>query len=108
MSKMPIIDGSGNYVTTNGSLSPKQSTHPAFKARVAIALPLGEWLYAPTSGHSLKPYLKQKATPDKVQEFQKSARLYLKPYGPTVTDVFIGRGALEIDFTIPDVTSTTG
>jgi hypothetical protein len=106
MSGIPIIDEQGNYRTVGGSLYPTTSTHPVYKARVSLALPQNTWLYAPTSGHNFDAYKNAKATPEKILEFEKNVKLYLKPYGPSVTSIFTGRGKLEIDFTIPQIPST--
>ena len=100
MSKMMIVDGDGKIAVADNTLNPVLSDHPVFKARNALALPQGDWLYAPKSGHALKPYSRRHATPTVVEEFQKVVRLYLAPYGPEVTNRFITRGALSLQLNI--------
>lgn len=100
MSKMAIVDENGKYKTEDGSLKVVQSEHPVHKARVAIALDKGAWLYAPANGHSLGVYTTQRATQQKVEEFQKMAKLYLAPYGPQVVGRFIKRGELSLEINI--------
>lgn len=100
MSKMSVIDEHGNFKVESHSLKTIEEAHPVWKARIAIALPKGEWLYAPTKGHDLAIYQTQKETPAKVEEFQKNVRLYLAPYGPDITSRFISRGRLSLQVLI--------
>ena len=100
MSKMTIIDENGFFKVDPGTLKTIESNHPAYKARIALALPRGDWLYAPTKGHDLKPYQNAKASKPKIEEFQKSVKLYLAPYGPDVVSRFTARGSLSLQVLI--------
>jgi hypothetical protein len=91
---MIIVDENGNYKLVDGSLKPVTSEHPVHKARIALGLPIGEWLFAPTVGHDLKQYKNVKASESMKSEFQKSVALYLKDFGPDVVSVFTDRGVL--------------
>lgn len=108
MSSMTIVDENGNFKVLDGTLKPVDSVHPVHKARVAVALPKGSWLHAPDQGHDLTGYAKQRATPEKVEEFQKLLKLYLTPYGPEVTHLFIRRGQLSLQINITRETLISG
>lgn len=97
---MTIVDENGKFKVLEGTLKTVENIHPVYKARIALALPKGAWLHAPDSGHELSIYAQSKATPEKVEEFQKSAKLYLTPYGPQVTNVFVNRGLLSLQINI--------
>ena len=97
---MPIIDENGLIVVENGSLKASESNHPVFKARNAIALPKGGWLYAPENGHELTQFDTAKATSSKAEEFEKTALLYLQKYGPEVAAKLIKRGEAAFSFNI--------
>ena len=101
MSKMFIVDKDGFITTDQGTLKPTESAHPVWKARNAIALDKGSWLYAPEKGHELGIYANKKQTSDKAEEFQKAAVLYLQPYGPDVISRLIksGEASFNIDIT---------
>lgn len=100
MSKMLIVDKDGFIVTDAGTLKPTESEHPVWKARNAVALDKGGWLYAPEKGHELKIYSQKKQTLDKAEEFQKAAVLYLQPYGPDVVSRLIKRGEASFNINI--------
>lgn len=89
---MIIVDEEGNYALDPGTLRPLTSNHPVYKARIALGLPIGEWLFAPTTGHDLNNYQRAQASNKKTLEFQKSVALYLKDFGPEVVNVFTARG----------------
>jgi hypothetical protein len=96
MSAMDTIDENGKIRVDEGSMQPIQSEHPVWKARNALALGKGKWLYAPNNGHDLAVYERAKATDSKIQEFEKTVVFYLDSYGPEVTSRFTGRGKLSI------------
>jgi hypothetical protein len=96
MSAMDTVDENGRINVTDGSLTPIESDHPVWKARNALALGQGQWLYAPLNGHDLAKYENVKATESKIQEFEKTVQFYLQSYGPQVQDRFAKRGALSI------------
>lgn len=96
MSYMPVVDSDGNFEVDSGTLSPILDNNPAYKARIAVGLPIGSWLHAPASGHDLDTYKKQKATESKIIEFQKALVLYLQPYGPQIADRFAARGTIGL------------
>ncbi len=100
MSKMPIVNSLGLIEVVNNSLTASESEHPVWKARNAIALEKGKWLYAPEKGHELGVYARDKQTPEKAEEFAKSAALYLKGYGPQVVETLVSRGAAEFKINI--------
>lgn len=100
MSSMPIIDENGQIKVEAGTLQVIQSEHPVYKARNAIALPQGSWLYAPESGHDLDQYKQKKGSLSNAEEFQKSALLYLKPYGAEVAGRLIKRGEASFNIEI--------
>ena len=108
MSLMTIVDENGNLKVLDGTLKSVESAHPVHKARVAIALPKNTWLHAPDQGHELTPYAQQKATPEKVEEFQKLLKLYLNQYGPQVTGLFFRRGQLSLEVKITKETLISG
>jgi hypothetical protein len=108
MSKMPIIDELGRFRVIEGTLKPIESEHPVYKARIAVAIDKGSWLHAPATGHTLGVYAKGKATAQKSDEFQKSAALYLAPYGPEVIGRLVKRGELSIAFRITRETLKNG
>jgi hypothetical protein len=93
---MIIVDGNGNFALVPGTLKPIESTNPVYNARIALALPVGSWLYAPKSGHQLAIYDTIKATPANQDAYQKSLELYLKPYGPEVLARITGRGMEQL------------
>jgi len=97
---MIIIDENGEFSLEVGTLNPITSDHPVFKARIALGLPLGEWLYAPTNGHQLEQYRRAHASDAKKEEFLKNVKLYLKPYGPEVIARYTARGALSLNLKI--------
>lgn len=99
---MMIIDSNGNYALVEGTQKPQTSEHPVYQARIEVALPVGVWPFAPTSGHNLARFARVANTPAKQDEFQKELTLYLKKYGPTVANLFTGRYAVELDLTIPE------
>jgi hypothetical protein len=90
-----IVDDKGNYALSEGTLLPLTSDNPVYKARIALALPVGKWLYAPAVGHTLDVYRTRKASSATVEEFQKTLKFYLQPYGPVVTNTFVTRGTLK-------------
>jgi hypothetical protein len=106
--KMTIIDEYGNFKVEAGTLKPVESAHPVHKARIAVALPKGAWLHAPDEGHELASYAQSKATPEKVEEFQKLLKLYLTRYGQQVTGLFIKRGQLSLEINITRETLISG
>lgn len=95
-----VIDANGEYELMPGNKKPKTSEHPVYQARIEIALPVGGWLFAPNDGHNLARFSRAANTAHKREEFQKELSLYLKKYGPVVTDLLVGRNAVEIDMTI--------
>ena len=99
MSDVAIIDQSGLIKVVDNTIKPIKGDNPAYRARIALALPLGGWLFAPTAGHSLNQFKTVKASPSNVENFQKAARLYLDPYGPQVVSRYLARGveALTVD-----------
>lgn len=97
---MRVIDEQGKFKVEDGTLKGVDSPHPVWKARIALALPQGEWLHAPLKGHNLNVYKQAKASKEKVEEFQKSVNLYLTPYGPEVLSRFIARGSLSLQVMI--------
>jgi hypothetical protein len=98
--KMPIIDEKGEFTLQPGTLLPKEDDNPAFRARIALALPLNSWLYAPANGHTLDDFKRARATPENVIAFEKEAKLYLSAYGPAVSSRFISRGQTQIGFVV--------
>ena len=100
MSAMSIVDENGQFAVLPGTLKTIESNHPIYKARIAIALDQGAWLYAPTKGHTLNTYKLKKASPETVESFQKEAKLYLAPYGPIVVQQMISRGTVGVKFLI--------
>lgn len=99
---MNIIDSNGEYVYVDGTKMLASSDHPVFKARIEVALPKGAWLYAPNAGHELTRFQRQAKTNAKVEEFQKELKLYLKPYGPVVTDRLLARDAVSMNLQIAE------
>lgn len=97
---MMIIDESGAIELLAGTLKPVESKDPVYKARNALDLPLGEWLYAPKAGHNLNAYKSVKATPAKMEEFTKAVKLYLAPYGDEVTSRYLTRGQISLSLDI--------
>ena len=106
--KMSIVNEDGLIATEPNTLKPRQDAHPVWKARNAIALSKGKWLYAPDKGHDLDQYANQKCTIDKIDEFEKSVRFYLSPYGPEITDRIINRGTLGLSINITKETLNNG
>lgn len=92
MSNVDIIDSDGIIEMVPGTLQPVAADNPAYRARIAMALPINSWLYALTSGHQLKQFEDVKASQSNFQNYKKAVILYLKPYGPSVTDTFLARG----------------
>jgi len=101
MSNIAIIDPNGLIEVTPGTIKAIKGDNPAYRARIAIALPLNTWLYALGSGHQLNQFKNVKASQSNLQNFQKVATLYLKPYGAVVTDTYLARGVegltLQVD-----------
>lgn len=100
MSNMRIIDENGNYEREGTTLKPKVSNHPVHKARVAVALGQGSWLYFPDEGHGLAVYAQAKASDMRKDEFEKVLKLYLQKYGAETVDRFIKRGILSLRLNI--------
>lgn len=100
MSKMAVVDELGRFLVDEGTLKVMESAHPVYKARIAIALDKGAWLHAPTKGHELAVYAQRRASVSKLEEFEKSAKLYLAPYGPEVVERMIRRGQLSFNLNI--------
>ena len=97
---MMIIDENGTIELLDGTLKPIESVDPVYKARNALGLPLGEWLYAPDTGHNLNAYKTVKATPAKMEEFTKAVRLYLAPYGDQIVSRYLNRGQISLSLDI--------
>lgn len=95
MSKMKIVDEFGRFEVETNTLKTKQSIHPVYKARVAIALGKGSWLHAPSEGHGLAVYGQRKATDQKLDEFMKVLKLYLSKYGPEVMQQYSERSKVQ-------------
>lgn len=91
-----IIDEDGLIQLESQTLKPVDSKDPVYKARNALGLPYGSWLYAPTTGHNLEAYKNAKATQSKLEEFTKSLKLYLAPYGDQVTSRYLQRGKINL------------
>lgn len=97
---MMIIDEDGLIQLEDQTLKTVESKDPVYKARNALGLPYGSWLYAPTTGHNLEAYKTAKATPAKMEEFTKAVRLYLAPYGDKVTSRYLSRGQISLSLDI--------
>lgn len=82
--------------------------HPVWKARNALALGVGEWLYAPQRGHTFAQFKNVHASEDKIEEFQKVVRQYLVPYGPEITERYIERGQVGLSINITRETLNYG
>jgi hypothetical protein len=92
MSEISIIDQNGVIEVIPGTIQAIKGDNPAYRARIALALGQGTWLYALSSGHQLNQFNNVKASQSNFQNWQKSAIQYLKPYGAIATDVFLARG----------------
>lgn len=95
-----IVDQFGQFQLLNDSLKPAESEAPIYRARVAMALPKGKWLYGPEQGHELDAYKRVKMTDAKREEFQKMLTSYLDPYGPDVVDRLVKRGEFQIQLQV--------
>lgn len=100
MSKVSVIDSHGLIVRQPNSLQPVKADNPAYRARIALALPQGAWLYAPTAGHTLDQFKKAKTTDASRENFGKIAKLYLAPYGAQVTSIYLARGIEALTVTV--------
>lgn len=98
---MIIVDGNGNIQTLPGTLVPAQSDHPVYKARIAVALGIGAWALAATSGQNLARFKNKKASASNVDEFNKELKSYLAPYGATLVSQVQSRQFTEADFNVP-------
>lgn len=98
---MIIVDQNGNIATVPGTLVPTDSEHPVYQARIAVALEIGGWALAATSGQNLKRFKQKKASAANVDEFRKELTAYLKKYGAQVTNLISNRQFTEADFTVP-------
>lgn len=92
MSAVSVIDSNGLIVVTPGTVQAVRVDNPAYRARIALALPVGAWLCAPSAGHSLDQFKNVKASDSNRENYMKSAKKYLAPYGPDVISRFIERG----------------
>ena len=97
---MIVVNEAGEFQVEDGTLKPVVSNNPVYGARMALGLPLGEWLFAPTQGHTLANYRNVKATPAKIEEFQKAVKLYLAPYGDEVISRYLQRGQIDLNLNI--------
>lgn len=96
MSEVQVIDPNGFVEVIPGTVKPIKGDNPAYRARIALALPVNTWLYAPGSGHNLKQFDIAKASDSNKENFIKSVKLYLAPYGPSVISRYIARGLAGI------------
>lgn len=92
MSAVEIIDQDGVIEVVPGTIQAITGDNPAYRARIALALGQGTWLYALSQGHQLNLYNNVKASQSNFQNWQKAVIQYLKPYGAIATDVFLARG----------------
>lgn len=97
---MPVVDENGLFLTKPGTLNVIELDNPVYRARIAIALPINRWLYAPASGHTLDQYKNVKASAVNQDLFEKSLRLYLSPYGPDVVGRFTSRGNSQLQIVV--------
>jgi hypothetical protein len=97
---MIVIDQNGRYAYVAGTKVPQTSDHPVYKARVALALPQGSWLYSPTSGHQLARFARVKETQAKIDEFQKELVHYLSKYPAVAKDRLVARGSVTLSLEI--------
>lgn len=93
---MRIIDDQGNYQYITGTKTVAQSDHPAYQARIELALGKGTWPFAKDRGHQLAKYSRADQTPEKIEAYRKEVLLYLKKYGPEVTRLISERGSIDI------------
>ncbi len=97
-----VVDFDGEYAYEPNSKVLKKSDSNVFKANIELSLSLGEWVYAPNSGHTLKKYLKRGATEEVVESLNKEARLYLGKYDAEVVKEAISRGRSETQIKIQE------
>ena len=97
---MLIVNTEGEYQYVSGTKTLQASDHPAYRARIELALGVGEWLCAPDRGHTLARFRTAKQSDAKVEEFQKELGLYLERYDPEVTDILLARGAVSLNLQI--------
>ena len=100
MRTMTIIDENGRFKLLPGTLKTVEGDNPAYRARIALALSKGSWMFAPAEGHNLDQYARAKATDQNKLAFQKEAELYLRPYGPEVVARLSSRGTLILEETV--------
>lgn len=94
----------GNYMLQPGTQTLVLGDNPVYRARIAMALPVNSWPYAPTSGHQLAQYSQVHQSQANIDSYEKSLKLYLAPYGPKATSEIIKRGIVELQF---DLTKET-
>jgi hypothetical protein len=97
---MPIIDGDGKYVYVDNTRMLKTSSHPVYRARIEVALGLGEWIGAPNAGHQLARFKRVRESQHQVEEFQKALSFYLENYSPDVLDALVTRGGVTLNLNI--------
>jgi hypothetical protein len=71
MSTISIIDENGLIEVIPGTVQAIKGDNPAYRARIALALPLGAWLYAMEEGHTLNQYSNVKASQSNFQNWKR-------------------------------------
>lgn len=99
---MNVVGTDGDYEYVAGTRTLLSSDHPIHCARIEIALPKGEWLYAAQRGHQLKKYQTKDQTKTNMDAFEKELLLYLSKYSPEVQSALGERGAVSLDLTISE------
>ncbi|MGZ3687132.1 MAG: hypothetical protein ACXWPM_00070 [Bdellovibrionota bacterium] len=99
---MPIIDETGKYVYLPNTRILATSSRPVYRARIEVALPQGDWIGAPTSGHQLIRFKRVRESQHQIEEFQKALELYLNKYNPDVIDTLVTRGGVTMDLNIAE------
>jgi hypothetical protein len=99
---MIVINQNGQYAFQPGTKLPLTATHPVYRARVAIALPQGAWLYAPAAGHHLSRFARVKQTQAQVDAFQKELLQYLSVYPAHQISRLIAREGVSLNLEIAE------
>lgn len=99
---MPIINGDGRYEYVDNTRMVKTSAHPVYRARIEVALGLGEWIGAPKRGHLLSRFKRVRQSEHQIEEFQKALTFYLEDYAPDVIDTLVTRQGVTTDLEIKE------
>jgi hypothetical protein len=100
--EMPIINGDGKYEYVDNTRMLKTSSHPVYRARIEVALGLGEWIGAPAQGHKLARFKRVRESQHQIEEFRKALAFYLEGYSPDVIDTLVTLGGVTMDLEIAE------